>query len=83
MTIVEAVSMPGILDALERQGVDSTRMWAGFRGGRLDEQPDMVRFMSGNPLFFANGVVGAREEPGNPARSNPMSRIIPRTMTDD
>jgi GNAT superfamily N-acetyltransferase len=58
--VLRDVSTPGILEALDLQGVETTRMWVGFQGGNVHEQPDMLRFVSGEPLFFANGVVGTR-----------------------
>jgi GNAT superfamily N-acetyltransferase len=58
--VVQRASAPGILEALDAQGVETTELWTTWRGGRIHRDSDMMRFVSGEPVFFANGVVGAR-----------------------
>ncbi len=61
--ILERFSEEGVREALEAQAVEGTELWTVWRGGRVYREPDMLRYVTDEPLFFANGVVRARLDP--------------------
>jgi hypothetical protein len=61
--ILESLSEEGVREALEAQALEGTELWTRWRGGRVYRDPDMLRYVTDEPLFFANGVVCARLDP--------------------
>jgi GNAT superfamily N-acetyltransferase len=61
--ILESLSEEGVREALEAQALEGTELWTRWGGGRLYRDPDMLRYVTDEPLFFANGVVCARLHP--------------------
>jgi len=66
--IVERFSVEGVRLALEAKAIEGTELWTGWRGGRVYRDPDMLRFVTDEPLFFANGVTGVRLDPAEAGR---------------
>lgn len=61
--ILTRFSEESVREALETQAVEGTELWTTWRGGRIYRESDMLRYVTDEPLFFANGVVGVRLDP--------------------
>jgi ribosomal protein S18 acetylase RimI-like enzyme len=66
--ILERLSEEGVREALEAQAVEGTELWTVWRGGRVYRDPDMLRYVTDEPLFFANGVTCVRLDSGEADR---------------
>jgi len=67
-SILERLSEEGVRDALEAAAGEGTELWTRWRGGRVYRDPDMLRYVTDEPLFFANGVTRVRLDPGEADR---------------
>jgi hypothetical protein len=61
--ILKHFSEDSVREALEAQAVEGTDLWTRWRGGRVYREPDMLRYVTDEPLFLANGVVHVRLDP--------------------
>jgi ribosomal protein S18 acetylase RimI-like enzyme len=66
--ILERLSEEGVREALKAQAAEGTELWTRWRGGRVYRDSDMLRYVTDEPLFFANGVACARLDPGEADR---------------
>jgi ribosomal protein S18 acetylase RimI-like enzyme len=57
------LSPDGLVRAVERHWREQAVSWTRLRGGRVLDQGDLTVFVSGAPVRYANGVVGARLAP--------------------
>jgi ribosomal protein S18 acetylase RimI-like enzyme len=66
--MLKRLSEASVREALESQAAEGTELWTRWRGGRVYREPDMLRYVTDEPLFFANGVACARLDPGSADR---------------